>query len=74
MFERITRRITTQEQFEGFKKSADGVANPRKWAVYESIAQQIEARGQIPKPAPQDDPLLERFRQYMEKRESWQTD
>lgn len=47
MFERIAFYLST-ETLEAFKAAALAVKNPRKWAVYESVAKQVAARGEVP--------------------------
>jgi len=73
MFQRI-RAPLTPELFGQFVKVADDVKNPRKWAVYESIAKQVAARGPVaPGAGQKEDPLLKRMKEEAERRKSWET-
>jgi hypothetical protein len=57
MFERIAVWITDPETLEQFKIAANAVQDPRKWAVYETIARDVHMRGPIPKPPPPQIPV-----------------
>jgi DNA-binding transcriptional ArsR family regulator len=75
MYEQICSHLT-EALFDQFKAAADEVKNPRKWAVYLAVAEQVEARGPMVKAAAagsSKDKVLARMKQDAERAKSWQT-
>jgi hypothetical protein len=52
MLARIIGALGRAELLEAFYAAARAVENPRKWAIYEDIARQVAARGEIPHAPP----------------------
>ena len=67
IYQEIAGILDTPELLEQFKREADQVRSPRRWAIYRSIAQKVKARGAIAAAAPAESSSDRKAREFAER-------